>query len=712
MSRSKILLLAVMASAFIAYFALGLGDYLNLDYLHAQQSSLQQRVRADPVTSSALFFLVYVGTTAASFPGAAILTLAAGALFGVGWGTLIVSFASSLGATLAFLAARYLLRDVVADRFGTLHQRIDGGIEREGGFYLFGLRLVPLFPFFAINLAMGLTSMRIWPFYWISQLGMLPGTLVYVNAGTQLARIDSISAIASPALLLSFAALGLFPLLARRALEIIRQRRVLAAYPKPAAFDANLVVIGAGSGGLVAAYLGAALKARTVLIERDRMGGDCLNTGCVPSKTLLRSAKIASYLRRAPEFGLGAVETQVNFPEVMARVRGAIARIAPHDSIERYTALGVECIQGEARLLSPYVVEVDGRQIAARNIILATGAKPRIPDIPGLADAPYVTSDSVWNLEALPARLLVVGGGPVGCELAQAFARLGSRVTLATRNPRLLPKEDDDVAELVAQRLQAEGIELRTGFSPLRIEPRDSDWCLTGRRSDGEITLGFDTLLVAAGRCADVSGLGLDRLPVALKSDGSVAVDEFLRTTIPTIYAVGDLTGDFQYTHTASHQAYYAVVNALFGRFRKSRVDDRVIPWTTFTDPEVAHVGLNEQQARQRRIAFEVTRYDLGELDRAIAEQEAHGFVKVLTVPGRDRILGATIVGHHAGELIAEFVLAMRHGLGLNKLLGTIHVYPTLTEANKAVAGNWRRAHTSTRVLDWLARYLARQLRA
>jgi pyruvate/2-oxoglutarate dehydrogenase complex dihydrolipoamide dehydrogenase (E3) component/uncharacterized membrane protein YdjX (TVP38/TMEM64 family) len=705
MQARKLLILGLIVLAFAVLAALGVGDDFSFDALRLQHSTLEQRVQAAPLRSAVIFFLVYVAMTAVSFPGATVMTVAAGALFGLGWGTLIVSFASSLGSVLAFLAARYLLRDLVAGRFSSVLARIDAGIEREGGYYLFGLRLVPLFPFFAINLAMGLTTMRVWPFYCISQVGMLAGTVLYVNAGTQLAGLDSLAGIASPAVLVSFAALGVFPWAAKRLLEAGRRRRVLRGYPKPPVFDANLIVIGAGSGGLVAAYLGAALKARTVLIERDRMGGDCLNTGCVPSKTMLHSARIAALMRRGSEFGLACVAPEVDFSSVMARVRKAIATIEPHDSVARYSSLGVECIAGQARLLSPYEVEVAGRRITAPNIILATGGKPRIPDLPGLAKAPFVTSDTVWSLDQIPQRLLVLGGGPIGCELAQAFARLGSKVALVTRNSRLLPREDPDASALITEQFHGEGIKLFLSHQPLRIEDAADGWSLVCLHDRSEERVPFDRLLLAVGRQARTDGLGLENLPIGRGADGSIIVDEYLRTDLPNVYAVGDVIGHYHHTHTASHQAYFAVTNALFAPLKRSRVDYSAVPWVIFTDPEVAHLGLNEREASERQIRYEVTRYDLSDSDRAIAAGATLGFVKVLTEPGRDRILGATIVGEQAGELIAEFGLAMRHGLGLSKVLATIHVYPTLSEANKAVAGIWRRTHTSPRLLEWLARF-------
>ncbi len=686
-------------------FALDLGAYLEFGVLVARIDELRDWYAANPVLAGAAYFAIYVAVAALSIPGAAVMTLAGGALFGFWYALVLVSFASSLGATLAFLVSRVLLRDWVQSRFDRQLAAVNAGFARDGEFYLFSLRLVPLFPFFVINLLMGLLPVRAWPFYWVSQVGMLPATAVYVNAGTQLGQLESASGILSAPLIGSFVLLALFPFLARWVLRRLRARRALAGYTRPAGFDTNLIVIGAGSAGLVASLIAATVKAKVTLIERHRMGGDCLNTGCVPSKALIRSSRIAQYLRRSSEFGLGAVPVDIDFPAVMERVQAAVRTIEPHDSVERYTELGVDCVAGDARIVSPWEVEVDGRVISARHIVIASGARPRVPDIEGLADLDYLTSDTIWELREQPRRLLVLGGGPIGCELAQALAGLDTDVTLVTRAARLLPREDPEVGERLLEACTRRGMTILLDSEPRAFGAGpDGQRCVVAT-PEGERELVFDRVLVATGRTPNVEGLGLADLGIGLTAQGAVEVDEFLATAMPTIYACGDVAGPFLFTHMASHQAWYASVNALFGRFRRFRVDYSVVPWATFTYPEVARVGLGEAEAGERGIPVEVTRYDLAGLDRAIADGEASGFVKVLTAPGRDRILGVTIVGYHAAELVGEFVLAMKHGIGLNKILGTIHIYPTLGEANKFAAGEWRKARKPEGLLRWVERY-------
>jgi pyruvate/2-oxoglutarate dehydrogenase complex dihydrolipoamide dehydrogenase (E3) component/uncharacterized membrane protein YdjX (TVP38/TMEM64 family) len=705
MNKWRWILLTVIAAAAVAFFWFDLGRFLTLEHLEQELADLRALVAANPLRAGSTLFLVYIAVTGLSLPGAAILTLAAGAVFGLLWGTVLVSFASTIGATLAFLASRFLFRDWVQSRFQQRLIAINRGIEREGGFYLFTLRLIPIFPFFVINLVMGITPMRTWPFYWVSQLGMLAGTVVYVNAGRELARLGEGSGILNPGLILSFCLLGIFPLLAKRVVETLRRRRVLRHYRRPLSFDRNLIVIGAGSAGLVAAYIAAAVKASVSLIERHRMGGDCLNTGCVPSKALIRTARFLADVKRSQSLGIRSASVEFEFVDIMARVRRVIDTIEPHDSVERYTQLGVDCIENEARICSPWEVEVGGRTLSARNIIIATGGRPLVPPIPGLAACDYLTSDSVWELEQLPERLVVLGGGPIGCELAQCFARFGSKVTVVDMLERLLPREDADVADYVARRFAAEGIGLQLGWRAERV----AGDTLVCARANETLEISFDRLLVAVGRRPITDGLGLEEIGVALTPQGAVEVDDYLRTSIAPIFACGDVVGPYQFTHVAAHQAWYAAVNALFGRFRRFRVDYSVIPWCTFTDPELARVGLNETEATEQDIDYEITRYGIDDLDRAIADEAADGLVKVLSVPGKDRILGATIVGEHAGDLLSEFVLAMRHGIGLNKILGTIHIYPTLAEANKYLAGNWKKAHAPERVLRWLERYHAWQ---
>ena len=705
MPIKKIAVVAVIALAIASWFYLDLGSYLQFETLQQRLGELQAWYADNPALAGLLYFLIYIAVTALSVPGAAIMTLAGGALFGFWYALVLVSFASSIGATLAFLVSRLLLRDWVQGRFGRQLRAVNEGFAKDGAFYLFSLRLVPIFPFFIINLLMGLLPIPTRRYYWVSQLGMLPATAVYVNAGTQLGQLESTAGIISPALLLSFVLLAVFPFLARWLLGYIQSRRVLRQYSRPRSFDTNMVVIGAGSAGLVASLIAVTVKAKVTLVERHKMGGDCLNTGCVPSKALIRSARIADYARRAEEFGLESMPVQVNFRKVMERVQAVVKTIEPHDSVERFTSLGVDCVQGEARIVSPWEVEVNGSTITTRSIVIASGARPRIPQIPGLEELDYLTSDNVWELREAPARMLVLGGGPIGCELAQAFARLGSEVTLATHAARILPREDEEVSQRVTAVFESQGMRVLTGHEPLGFTVQADAQCVTCRTAGGEQELVFDRLLLAVGRHANVEGLGLESLGIPLTRSGTVEVDEYLRTAVPNIYACGDVAGPYLFTHMASHQAWYATVNALFGRFRKFKVDYSIVPWATFTDPEVARVGLNEQDAREQGVAYEITRYDIDDLDRAIADGEAHGFVQVLTEPGRDRILGVTIVGYHAAELLAEFVLAMKHGIGLGKILGTIHVYPTLGESNRFLASEWRKARKPERLLGWVERY-------
>ncbi|OUS10564.1 pyridine nucleotide-disulfide oxidoreductase [Gammaproteobacteria bacterium 54_18_T64] len=713
----KSLLIVLIAALAGVFFAFDLQQMLTLDGLKAGLDQAQARLASEPLLVAGTFFIVYIIVTGLSLPGAAVMSLGGGALFGLLWGTVIVSFASSIGATLAFLASRFVLRDTVQNRFAERLKTINAGIEKNGAFYLFTLRLVPVFPFFLINLLMGLTPIRSATFYLISQIGMFPATLVFINAGTQLAQIESLSDILSPALLASFALLGIFPLLAKKVVTVIQGRRIYARWRRPATFDRNLVVIGAGAGGLVSSYIAAAVKARVSLIEADKMGGDCLNTGCVPSKALIRSAKLAQQIRQGSRYGLNDREPSLSFASVMARVQRIIETVEPHDSAARYSKLGVDVVQGHARIVDPWTVEISqpngtSHQLTTRSIIIATGARPLVPALPGLDETGYVTSDTLWQafakLDTAPRRLLILGGGPIGCELAQSFARLGSSVTQIQRGPRLMPREDEEVSALAQSRLQADGVQVMTSYQVLRCErENDNKYLVVKGTAPGgnnkEQRIAFDQLLIAVGRKARLEGYGLEEL--GIDTERSLPTNDYLQTLYPNIFAAGDVAGPYQFTHTASHQAWYAAVNALFGHLRKFKVDYRVIPWTTFIDPEIARVGLNEQEAKAQGIAYEITRFELKELDRAITDSATEGFVKVLTVPGKDRILGATLVGEHAGELLAEFVLAMKHGLGLNKILGTIHTYPTWAEANKYAAGEWKRAHAPQGLLRWVQRY-------
>lgn len=713
----KILIVLVVIAVIASFFLFGLNDLLTLEGIQSRLSQFYEWRNESPLLVGGLFFLAYVIIAAFSLPGAAIMTLLAGALFGLWWGVLLASFASSIGALFAFLASRYLLRDSFQTKFASKLKSINEGIDKDGGFYLFTLRLLPLFPFFLVNILMGLTNIKTWTYYWVSQIGMLAGTFVYVNAGVQLAQIESLGDIISPALLGSFVLLAIFPLLAKKGLNWYKARQVYKGWSKPKSFDRNMVVIGAGAAGLVSSYIAATVKAKVTLVEAHKMGGDCLNYGCVPSKALIKSAKVAHDMRHGEHYGLQNVEAEYDFKSVMARIHHIIATIEPHDSVERYTNLGVDTVKGYATIIDPWTVEIaneDGstQRLTTRSIVIAAGSKPFIPPIEGLESVDYLTSDTLWETlshqSAPPKRLIIIGGGPIGCELSQAFTRLGSQVFQVERGDRLLTKEDTEVAEFAKSRLEADGVQVLLNRDAVRCERvNDADGNsiqrLIVKHNEIETTLEFDAMIIAVGRESRLTGYGLDTL--GIDTEKTVVTNDYLETKFPNILAAGDVAGPYQFTHVAAHQAWYAAVNALFGTFKKFKADYRVIPWVTFIDPEVARVGLNEQEANEQGIKFDVTRYEMTELDRAITDSQTIGWVKVLTVPNKDNILGVTIVGNHAGELLAEYVLAMKHNLGLNKVLGTIHTYPTMSEANKYVAGEWKRNNAPERLLSWVEKY-------
>ncbi len=705
MNKSKLILVVVVIALIAAFFAFDLGQYLTLEYLKGKQAAITAYYQTNPVQTIAVFMTFYIAAIALSFPGATLLTLVAGAVFGLVNGTIIVSFASSIGATLAFLVSRYVLRDWVQAKFGDRLKPINDGVAKEGGFYLFTMRLVPAFPFFLINLVMGLTQMKTWTFYWVSQVGMLLGTIVYVNAGTELAKITSLKGILSPGLIGAFVMLGIFPIIAKKIIDGIKAKKVYAKWAdkKPAHFDRNVVVIGGGSAGLVTSYIAAAVKSKVTLVERHQMGGDCLNTGCVPSKALIRSAKLLNHISRAKEFGITSASAQWNFAEVMERVQKIIADIEPHDSVARYTSLGVDCVKGSAKILTPWEVEItkdDGstQKLTTKNIVIAAGARPFLPPIPGLAECKPLTSDNIWNLRTLPKRLVVLGGGPIGSELTQCFARFGSNVTQVEMLPRIMIREDVEVSAMVKAKFEAEGVAVLVNHKAKQVVVENGEKYLVVENEGQEKRIAFDEILCAVGRIANTKGYGLEEL--GIPATKVVEVNDYLETIYPNIFACGDVAGPYQFTHTAAHMAWYASVNALFGKFKKFKVDYSVVPWATFTDPEVARVGINEQEAKGKNIAHDVHVYGIDDLDRAIADGEAHGFVKVITPKGSDKILGATIVGEHAGDLLVEFVAAMKHGFGLEGILGTIHTYPTMGEANKYAAGVYKR---STATLGKLA---------
>ncbi len=698
----KALLVLLLGVLIALSFKWGLTDYLSIDYVKGNSEAFRNSYARDPFFFSLAYFSLYILITGLSLPGASIMTLAGGAFLGLYHGMIIVSFASTIGATLAFLAARFLFQDFIKAKYAENLARINAGVEREGSLYLFGLRLVPVFPFFLINILMGLTDFKAWRFFLVSQVGMLPGTFAYVNAGTQLAKLESVSGILSPSFVVSFALLGVIPILLNSVLKVLRKRRIFKGWSRPRSFDYDVIAIGAGAGGLVSAYISAAVNAKVALIEKHKMGGDCLNTGCVPSKAIIKSAKVANLIKNSQKYGIEVQSSEANFTKVMARIKKIISKIEPHDSVERYTELGVHCISGEAEILSPWEVRVNGQVHSTRNIILATGAKPLLPPIPGLADARFLTSDTIWELRELPKRLVVLGGGPIGVELAQSFQRLGTQVTMVEAGPQILPREDSDVSSIVVEKLLSEGVRIYRNHTAVRFMKKNDQEILVAESHGQELELAFDYCLVALGRRANTKLPGLEKLKLDISKTGTFAHDDYMRTKYPNIFVVGDCAGPYQFTHTAAHQAWFAAVNALFAPLVSFKADYRVIPWCTFTDPEIARVGLSETEAKDRGIPHELVHYELSDLDRAITEDEDHGLIKVIVAKGSDQILGATIVSTRASELLGEFTLAMKHKIGLNKILGTIHAYPTFPEAIKYTAGNWKKAHRPEQVLRLL----------
>lgn len=698
----KILLLVILITLVILYKYFSLGEYLTLEYLKENQNNFQEYFTSYPIKTIAIYMSIYIATTALSLPGATIITLAGGAMFGLLTGTIIVSFASTIGATCAFLASRFLLKNWVQSKFADKLKTINEGVKKEGAFYLFTLRLLPVFPFFLINLVMGLTPIKTLTFFFVSQIGMLLGTIVYVNAGVELSKINSLSGILSPRLIISFALLGLIPFISKKVINLYKSKKVYKGFKRPQKYDYNMISIGAGAGGLVTSYIGAAVNAKVALIEKHKMGGDCLNYGCVPSKALIKSAKVIHYSKKATKYGIDNIDINFSFSKVMERVQDVIKKVEPHDSIERYTNLGVHCIEGSAKIISPWEVEVNGEILTTKNITISTGARPFVPPIPGIQEADYLISDNLWDLRELPEKFIVLGGGPIGLEMAQSFSRLGSQVTVVEMSPRIMIKEDQDVSEFIESKFKDEGIRILTSHRAKEFVTKENNKILICDYNGQDVELEYDKVLVAVGRQANTKGFGLEDIGINLRKNGTIETNEYMQTNFPNIFACGDVAGPYQLTHTAAHQAWYCAVNGLFGRFKKFKADYSVIPWATYTDPEVATVGKNEEACKLDGTEYEVTKYGIDDLDRAIADSEDYGFVKVLTKPGTDKIIGATIVGNHASDLLIEFISAMKHGFGLNKILGTIHTYPTMSEANKYLAGEWKKARKPQVLLKFI----------
>ncbi|KAB8030970.1 FAD-dependent oxidoreductase [Fluviispira multicolorata] len=705
----KVIIVIVFFVIIFLFKYFDLNIYFNLDYIKENKEYIQKLFLERKIEFISIYFFIYVILTAVSFPGAAVLTLLGGALFGISWGTALISLASTIGATIAFLSSRYILRDALKNKFSSQIEIFQNNFQKNGKSYLFTLRAIPIFPFFMVNFIMGFTTIRVRDYFWVSMLGMLPGTIIYVNAGKQISEINNARDIFSLELLISFALLGFFPYLIKRVISYVTMKYKLSKFKKPKKFDYNIIVIGGGAAGLVTSYISSTVKAKVALIEKNKMGGDCLYTGCVPSKAIIKSSKVISYLKNSHAFGIENCKYDINFQEVMIRVKRVISKIEPHDSPERYSILGVECIFGEAKIISPYEVQVNNKTLTTRNIVISTGASPYIFPFPGLEKIDFRTSENIWDLESLPKNFLIIGGGAIGCEMAQAFSRLGSSVTIVEKQERIFFKEDHDVSFFIENIFINENIKILTSKNILNFDNINGNNFIKyeDNFSREQFSLEFDIAFIALGRKANVHGFGIEELGIQLNNNGTIECDEFLRTNYHNIFVCGDVAGPYQFTHMAAHQAWYAAVISLFGDFKRFKVNYKNIPWTTFIDPEISRLGLNEIIAKQEQIPFEIVKYDLSKLDRALIEGEAKGFVKILVKPNTDKILGVTIIGAHAGELMAEFTLAMKYNLGLNKILSTIHAYPTFAEANKFVAGEWKKAHAPKKILAYLQKYHA-----
>jgi pyruvate/2-oxoglutarate dehydrogenase complex dihydrolipoamide dehydrogenase (E3) component/uncharacterized membrane protein YdjX (TVP38/TMEM64 family) len=708
LKRKHFIVWVLISGVFAAYIWFDVATFLNLEYVKIRYQDLELFEAENPFLSASLFFFLYVSVAALSIPGVLLMTLLSGAVFGFFKGFFLTSFASATGATIAFFISRFLLQDWVRSRFSFHFTSFMKSAEKDIDFYLFSLRMIPFFPFFLVNLLMGLTKISWKRFFLISQFGMATSSAVYVNAGAGLAQVASLSDLLSLKLLLSFTLLGIFPLFSRWVVARYKNNRAYRGYSEPGSYDADLIVIGGGAGGLVTSIIAADAQAKVVLIEQDKQGGECLYTGCVPSKSIIRSSKIMSYLRRASEFGIVEVQGRIDFSSVMQRANEIIKKIEPHDSVERYQSLGVNCLKGTAIIKTPFLVQVGNRKITTRTIVVASGSRPRIPVIEGSSEIVYLTSETIWSIDQLPGCFLIIGGGAMGCEFAQAFQNFGSNVIQIESAERLLPKEDEEVSLVIQKRFIEIGIDVLVGHRLLKFKKDGNQkTAVVQRLSDGIIlNIAFDQVLYATGRIPNVENFGLEELGVEISPRGGIKVNARLQTNFRNIFAVGDVVGPLQHTNMASHQGFYAALNSVIGGPLQLAADHRVVPYATFTDPEIARVGLCELDAKMAGIAFDVSRYDLTKNDRLLTDGEALGFVNVITAANSDEILGVTIVGHHASEQIAEFVFAMTHRMGLKSLSKVNHIYPTVSESNRLLASSWRRQHIHKNIRTILAYFL------
>ena len=727
-------------------------------FLHAQDllSTALDWIRGLGALGPVIFVVAYILATVFFLPGS-VLTLGAGALFGLVRGSILVSIASTLGAASAFLVGRYLARGWVEKRIegNERFQAVDERVAREGWKIVGLTRLSPVFPFNLLNYAYGVTRVSLRDYFFASWIGMLPGTILYVYLGSlagDLAALGTAGTSATTArwilrvagLLATVAVTVYVARLAREALgERVVKGEAFAADPGTPAEDEserheemlvapmdehnerlvsnvrppawvnpqpagryNLVVIGAGTAGLVTAAGAAGLGAKVALVESRYLGGDCLNVGCVPSKCVIRSSRAFADAREAHRFGVRIPgEAEADFSAVMERMRRLRAGISDHDSAGRFQDLGVDVFLGEARFSGPDTVEAAGRSLRFKKAVITTGARAAAPPIEGLAEAGYLTNETVFNLTERPTRLACIGGGPIGSELAQAFGRLGSEVALFEMGPHILSREDGDAAEIVQEAFLREGIRLILGCTIRRVEQRTETKVLHFESNGESGSITVDEILVGAGRAPNVEGLNLEAVGVAFDPRRGIEVNDRLQTTNPRIYAAGDVCMQWKFTHAADAAARIVIQNSLF--FGRKKLGALTMPWCTCTDPEIAHVGMYEGDANERGVKLDTFFRRMKEVDRAVADGEVEGFVKVHVEKGTDKILGATIVAPHAGEMIGELTLAMVEGIGLKGISGVIHPYPTQAEAIKQVADLYNRTRLTPGVKKWFQRWMA-----
>ncbi len=687
----------------------------------------------------------YAVLTVAMIPGSA-LTIGSGLIFGFWKGFAVVTVGANLGALGAFLLARTLFREraEALARGQKTFRAVDSAIAREGFRIVLLLRLSPVFPFTVLNVLLGVTGISAASYVLANLIGMLPGTLMFVYlgtlgeaaAGTQslgqtVLRIVGLAAtvvvtvvitrIARRALKAASLDGGANPGVAPEAAPVGAGAKTipgdaydqaLLASVKPTAHvnpipqdRYNLVVIGAGTAGLVTAAGGAGLGAKVALIEKHMFGGDCLNVGCVPSKGIIRAGRAAAAVREAGAFGIRlAGEPRIDFAATMERMRRLRAGIAPHDSVKRFSELGIDVYLGEGRFTGPDEIEVGGNKLRFQAAVIATGARATFPRIPGIEEVEPLTNENVFTLTELPRSLILLGAGAIGCEMAQTFRRLGSEVTIVIRGNRIMTREDPDAALIVQRKFEQEGIRVLTGSAIKRAEKRGGKKVIVIERDGSEESVEADQILIGMGRAPNVEGLGLSAAGIAYGTEG-VTVDANMRTTNPRVFAAGDICSRLKFTHAADAQARIVLRNALF--FGRARATDLVIPWCTYTDPEIAHVGCYEKEARDRGLAVTTFTVPLEDVDRAILDGETEGFGRIHLKSGTDRILGATVVASHAGDMIGELTMAIQNGLGAGKLASVIHPYPTQGEVVRKLGD----AYMRTKLTPGVKRIMARILR-